>query len=59
MGVVFKPAPLPANWETMTLEEKRSWYRWARGLAVAAMESQRRAFPFLGLARPPAPPRGI
>jgi hypothetical protein len=53
MGLVFKPEPLPPNWEGMSLEEKRAWYRRVRADAVALMDRQRRAFPFLWLRRPP------
>jgi hypothetical protein len=56
MGIVFKPEPLPPNWDGMTLDEKRAWYHRVRGDAVALMERQRSAFPFLGLRRPPPKP---
>jgi hypothetical protein len=53
MGIVFKPDPRPPNWAAMTLEDKRAWYYRVRAGAVALMDRQCKAFPFLGLRRPP------
>lgn len=56
MGIVFKPEPLPLNRDGMSPEEKRAWYHRVRANAVGLMERQRKAFPFLGLRRPPPKP---
>lgn len=50
MGIVYKPEPMPPP--GASFEEKKAWYLRERARAVATMERQRAAFPFL----PPPPP---
>lgn len=56
MGIVFKPEPPPPGFHDMSHEEKTACYRRVRADAVGLMERQRKAFPFLGLRRPPPKP---